>query len=62
MLFLADRAEALLRWFPADALPMEPEPRFAALFAAQPRWTREQLDPYIQTLQVRGTRTGNFKM
>ena len=33
----------------AAALPAEPGARFSALFAARPRWTRSQLDPYLRT-------------
>lgn len=40
--------------FPASRLPSTPAARFAALFAAQPCWTREQLDPYLADLKVRG--------
>lgn len=42
-----------MRHFPASQLPSAPAARFAALFAAQPRWTREQLDPYLAGLRVR---------
>lgn len=38
--------------FPASQLPSAPAARFAALFAVQPRWTREQLDPYLAGLRV----------
>ena len=31
----------------AAALPAEPGARFSALFAARPRWTRAELDPYL---------------
>ena len=41
-----------VRHFPAQQLPSAPAARFAALFAAQPRWTREQLDPYLEGLKV----------
>jgi hypothetical protein len=45
-------SEARVRHFPASQLPCAPAARFAALFAAQPRWTREQLDPYLAQLRV----------
>jgi hypothetical protein len=44
--------EARVRHFPASQLPGAPAARFAALFAAQPRWTREELDPYLAGLRV----------
>lgn len=43
-----------MRHFQASQLPSTPAARFAALFATQPRWTREQLDPYLAGLKVRG--------
>lgn len=43
-----------MRHFPASQLPSTPADRFATLFATQPRWTREQLDPYLAGLKVRG--------
>ncbi|KAF8068237.1 dscc1 [Scenedesmus sp. PABB004] len=46
--------EPRLRSLPARSLPAAPGARFAALFAAQPRWTREQLDPYLAGMQVPG--------
>jgi hypothetical protein len=48
----AGPGEPRLRHLPASQLPAAPGPRFAALFAAQPRWTREQLDPYLAALKV----------
>jgi hypothetical protein len=45
-------SEARVRHFPASQLPGAPAARFAALFAAQARWTREQLDPYLAQLRV----------
>lgn len=47
-------SEARVRHLPASQLPSTPSARFAALFAAQPRWTREQLDPYLAGLKVPG--------
>eukprot|EP00775_Hariotina_reticulata_P009935 gene9935-10090_t len=47
-------SEPRIRHFPARLLPGSPQDRFAALFAAQPRWTREQLDPYLAGLRVPG--------
>ncbi|WIA31014.1 hypothetical protein OEZ86_001054 [Tetradesmus obliquus] len=47
-------AEPRVRHFPARLLPSAPAARFAALFAAQPRWTREQLDPYLEGFKVPG--------
>lgn len=43
-----------MRHCPASQLPSTPAARFVALFATQPRWTREQLDPYLAGLKVRG--------
>lgn len=36
------------------SLPHEPAGRFAALFAVQPRWTWQQLEPYLEDLRVPG--------
>jgi hypothetical protein len=49
---VAGLSEARVRHLPASQLPSTPAARFAALFAAQPRWTREQLDPYLAGLKV----------
>jgi hypothetical protein len=42
-----------VKHFPARLLPSAPAARFAALFAVQPRWTREQMDPYLADFKVR---------
>jgi sister chromatid cohesion protein DCC1 len=41
-------------WFPAESLPVEPGARFAALFGLRPRWTREELDPFLEGWEVGG--------
>jgi hypothetical protein len=46
-------AEPRVKHFPARLLPSAPAARFAALFAVQPRWTREQMDPYLADFKVR---------
>ncbi|BDA43076.1 Sister chromatid cohesion protein DCC1 [Coccomyxa sp. Obi] len=46
--------EKLLCHFPAAALPTDPASRFAALFAARPRWELPDLEPYLADLQVPG--------
>eukprot|EP00887_Chlorella_sp_A99_P001625 scaffold8.g1625.t1 len=43
-----------LRRFPLSELPTGAEPRFAALFAAQPRWEWAELEPYVEGLQQPG--------
>ncbi|GBF89216.1 sister chromatid cohesion DCC1 [Raphidocelis subcapitata] len=40
--------------FAARDLPLEPAPRFAALFARRPRWERSQLEPYLVALTISG--------
>lgn len=45
--------EEHLRSFRAAALPADPAARFAALFAARPRWELPDLEPYLADLQVR---------
>lgn len=51
--------EEFLRHFPAAALPTDPAARFAALFAARPRWELPDLEPYLADLQV--CISGNYK-
>ncbi|KAK9915250.1 hypothetical protein WJX75_006737 [Coccomyxa subellipsoidea] len=46
--------EEMLRSFPAAALSADPAARFAALFAARPRWELPDLEPYLSDLQVPG--------
>lgn len=45
--------ELRVRRLPAAALPADPTARFAALFEAQQKWTRTQLDPYLEGMRVR---------
>jgi hypothetical protein len=45
-------AEPRVKHFPTRLLPSAPAARFAALFAVQPRWTRQQLDPYMEGFKV----------
>ncbi|KAF6256903.1 sister chromatid cohesion protein Dcc1 [Scenedesmus sp. NREL 46B-D3] len=47
-------AEPRVKHLPARLLPSAAAARFAALFAVQPRWTREQLDPYLEGFKVPG--------
>eukprot|EP00884_Botryococcus_braunii_P022985 jgi/Botrbrau1/9370/Bobra.354_2s0025.1 len=42
----------ILNHFPVSGLPEEPAERFRLLFAARPQWTRAELEPYLQGLQV----------
>lgn len=44
--------EEFVRNFPAAALPTDPASRFAALFAARPRWELPDLEPYLADMQV----------
>jgi hypothetical protein len=50
---LVDRSTKSLRRFPEGELPVLPEERFNALWAAQPRWPAEDIEPYVESLQVR---------
>jgi hypothetical protein len=59
---LAGVAEPRVKHFPARLLPSAPAARFAALFAAQPRWTREQLDPYLEGFKVRLSACSCFEL
>ena len=45
-------AEDRLRYFPADELPAAPAARFAALFAARPRWAADDITPFLDGMQV----------
>ena len=47
---VGDSAEIIS--FPVDSMPKEPGARFAALFAARPEWKLEDLNPYLEGLQV----------
>lgn len=49
---LLDRSSQLLRRFPEGELPMTPAERFDALWAAQPRWPAQDIEPYVAGLQV----------
>lgn len=51
---LLDRSTQLLRRFPEGELPMTPVERFDALWAAQPRWPAQDIEPYVAALQVPG--------
>lgn len=51
---LVDRSTKSLRRFPEGELPVLPEERFNALWAAQPRWPAEDIEPYVESLQVPG--------
>jgi sister chromatid cohesion protein DCC1 len=42
--------EDYVYYFPESVLPSAPQERFISLFKARPRWTREEMQPYIQTL------------
>lgn len=44
--------EDQLRFFPADALPTKPAERFAAIFAARPRWAAADIAAYLEGMQV----------
>jgi hypothetical protein len=39
-----------LRYFPRDLLASEPGPRFKQLFSVRPKWTMEELTPFIAPL------------
>ena len=45
----ADGSGGVVRPYRADQLSKVPKERFDALFALKPRWTREELDPYMQS-------------
>ena len=44
----ADGSEGTVRPFRASRLPKTPKERFAALFALKPRWTMDELEPYLE--------------
>lgn len=35
---------------PAESLPTDPKPRFAALFAKRARWTVADISPYLEDI------------
>jgi len=37
-----------LKYFPQSSLPTDPRERFNRLFAEQPRWTLEEITPFIR--------------
>ena len=37
-----------VRWFPLSCLPGDPAARFAALFAARPRWEWGAMEPFLR--------------
>lgn len=43
---------SLLTYFPASALPAEPAARFADLFLARPRWTGDDISPFLADIAV----------
>lgn len=49
---LLDRSSQTLRRFPEGELPTTPVERFDALWAAQPRWPAQDIEPYVAALQV----------
>lgn len=51
---LLDRSTQMLRRFPEVELPMMPTERFNALWAAQSRWSAQDIEPYVAGLQVPG--------
>ena len=40
-------SDKIVRPLKASSLPRDPKARFAALFAFKPRWTLEELAPYV---------------
>ena len=46
----ADGGDGLVRPYRADRLSKVPKERFQALFALKPRWTRDELEPYVNGL------------
>jgi sister chromatid cohesion protein DCC1 len=42
-----DGGDAFVRPFRADRLPKTPKERFLALFTLKPRWTMDELEPYV---------------
>lgn len=42
----------LLTYLPASALPAEPAARFTDLFLARPRWTGEDISPFLADIAV----------
>lgn len=43
---------SLLTYLPASTLPAEPAARFANLFLARPRWTGEDISPFLEDIAV----------
>lgn len=44
--------ERIIKYFPVSRLSKVPEQRFAQLFQARPRWELQDLEPFLQSLQV----------
>ncbi|KAJ1918452.1 Sister chromatid cohesion protein DCC1 [Mycoemilia scoparia] len=40
----------ILHPFPRDNLPLDPVARFRALFSARPKWTRPEIEPFLEDL------------
>lgn len=47
---MVDHESQTLGYLPVEGLPPLPRERFQALFAFRPRWSLEQLEPYMQGL------------
>lgn len=41
-----------LRFFPSTALPADPAARFADLFLTRPRWSAEDIVPFLKSIAV----------
>lgn len=48
----ASPGEQILKYFPVSRLSKVPEQRFAQLFQARARWRLDELEPFLQGLQV----------
>lgn len=46
------QGSTVLTYFPASELPPEPAARFADLFLARPRWTGEDISPFLADIAV----------
>ncbi|WVN90556.1 uncharacterized protein L203_105795 [Cryptococcus depauperatus CBS 7841] len=59
---LASSSSQILRYYPFSSLPLNPSRRFAQLFQTRPRWTPEEITPFLRGLTREGDMKGRDKL